>query len=215
MFPHVEHAHELDEHLERTKEGNRPRPARLPVTEINDDGEEEEEGEFEHAERGGEGHDHDGLEEHDLLDEIEEEEQEEDEEELVDDSISVGTGPNLHLSEEEALESSDESLTALEELLLDADEDENDEEAHELSREEETAQHEAMRHRRPGGGEDGLERLRREREELGRARERWEAALREGREDAEIEDGDVEVEDGERVVGELREKRMKRVRKLR
>jgi len=212
LFPHVENPDELDEHLEKTREGNRPRPARLPFTEIHDDEEgveeleEEEEGrELEHS-RGG--HDHDGF----TIDEIEDD-QEEEEEELVDDSISVETGPNLHLSNEEALEASHDSLTALEELLLDADDE--DEEAHELSPEEETAQHEAMRHRRPGGGEEGLERLRREREELGRARERWEAALREGREDAEIEEGDVEVEDAERPVGELREKRMRRVRKLR
>ncbi|GAA5971079.1 hypothetical protein JCM3765_005556 [Sporobolomyces pararoseus] len=234
LFPHVDHPAQLDDsNLHRVHEQNRPRPARLPS--LQDQEEEEEE---ESIRRGG--HDHDGhAEDHESLEEdlgeddeytTEEEDADDDEHgseghhshggeetdeegDLVDDTISIHGSPLEEGEGEDGDDGDDgESLTALEELLLDAD---MSEEAEPLTPEEEEAQHLALQYRRPVGdaekGGDTLERLRREREELGRARERWEAKMRAGEKDDEEIDEDDESWTGS---GELRRNRMlKRIRR--
>ncbi|GAA6013896.1 hypothetical protein JCM11491_000461 [Sporobolomyces phaffii] len=146
---------------------------------------------------------------------------EDDRDALVDDSISIARSPNRHArpghaSPEddadagEARQASEASLTALEELLLDADEDD---EADPLTPEEEEAQHLALQHRRPVGGPaggDALERLRREREELGRARQRWEARVRDGFGDEDDGDEDDVNDAPWNGSGELRQRQRQR-----
>lgn len=153
-----------------------------------------------------------------------EEEENDDEGDLVDDTISIHGSPqhdsasssslddDMEEEGEEEEEEDGESLTALEELLLDAD---TSEEAEALTPEEEEAQHRALQYRRPigdaGKGGDILEKLRREREELGRVREKWEAKMRAGEKDDDEIDEDDESWVGS---GELRQRRMlKRIRR--
>lgn len=106
-------------------------------------------------------------------------------------------------------------MTALEELLLDAD---DYDEAEPMTPEEEEAQHLALQHRRPVAGSDAggdsLEKLRREREELGRARERWEAKMRAGELDEDEIAANDDDEESWNGSGELRHRRMaKRIRR--
>ncbi|GAA5944784.1 uncharacterized protein JCM15063_001663 [Sporobolomyces koalae] len=214
---HGESAADLDQDDSSRRRGdeNRPRPARLPLVADDDhlvrhdhhhhEGHEEEheylededdqDDDDDHDEREDEhaSHDHDSLEDED--------------EELVDDSISISTRPGHLDPADDPEQAASASLSALEELLLDAhDEDADDLEAEELSFEEREAQHLALQHRRPPSGQ-GLEQLRRDREELGRiARE-----LRD-----EDEDVEIDIEDWRTLgQGELRRDRKRRMRRIR
>lgn len=248
LFPHVNHPDELDsDELHDPHVENRPRPARLPIAHDEDDDVEGSRGSGHRHRHAGHEEEHDSMEEGedeefsfevgeeeadddehgqegDHEHSIDDDDEEDGEEVVVDDTISIGGSPPRSDGQGgenvDELKDSQESLSALEELLLDADDDleeEEEEEAEPLTLEEEEAQHAALQHRRPiVGGGDALERLRREREELGRARERWEARVREGLPD-EDDDLEYEVEDageGWQGSGELRHRRMiRRVRR--
>ncbi|GAA5879970.1 hypothetical protein JCM1840_006946 [Sporobolomyces johnsonii] len=219
LFPHVDDPSDLDDpslHDPHTQ----PRPARLPVHEL---------------ERERPAHDHDGIEEHELLEEEEEEDANEQREEEVDDDEHAAAGPHEHPhpdadaeseaeveveveEEEEGEEAEDEeteasdvdalepddsqilvddsiglhvvdadasdSLSALEELLdaSSAEASEDDDEAPPLTPEEQDLVAAENAHRR-AADLGGVERIKREREELARQRERWTADIRHGRQE--------------------------------
>ncbi|GAA5924903.1 hypothetical protein JCM1841_005363 [Sporobolomyces salmonicolor] len=209
LFPHVDDPSDLDDpslHDPHTQ----PRPARLPVHELD---------------RERPAHDHDGIEEHELLEE-EEEEDGDGQREEVDDDEHATAGPHEHAhpdaesdaeAEEEEEEEDDEaeasdvdaldlddseilvddsiglhvvdsdssdSLSALEELLdaSSAEASEDDDEAAPLTPEEQDLVAAENAHRR-AADLGGVERIKREREELARQRERWAADIRHGRQE--------------------------------
>ncbi|GAA5912937.1 uncharacterized protein JCM6883_006263 [Sporobolomyces salmoneus] len=220
LFPHVSDPSELDSpEFHEIHEENRPRPARLPSThdhdgheehelleeeEDDDDDDEEDADDDEHATEGGGGsHDHYSSQEDNDIDV------------LVDDSISIESHPPSHLTDSDSTDDAEDSLTALEELLLDASEDEEAS----LTPEEEEAQHLALQHRRPivtatdpegEGRVDALERLRKEREELGRMRKEWEERMRAGLTDEDDEEQEEEIREEQEGERELRERRIRK-----